>query len=169
MKKVSLLAMLLFPLSVLAADIQMPKSALSTESPNKDRVIAVAEFSDVREAVGTNARTMTIEVLTSHRPTIKSMYADGGMKLCEVKSVSNPERTSGVFCVSAQNNPSTVTIATFKHASGEPMNAREVSRNDFYGTRPLAFGVHGPTHFDCHVINGKNIGACRVAMASNER
>lgn len=154
----------LFSLPALASDIKMPQSALSTDSPNKDRIVLVAKVNNVINGVGTDIQQMTIEKLISNRPTIQSMI-DGSPKLCEIESKSNPVCKHGGIIVLAENNPATLTIATFKHASGEPMNVREVSWNEFHDAKSAVIGNNGPIHLDCHFKNGRKTSICR--MASN--
>lgn len=165
MKKVlgSLLAVLLFPSLVFAADIQMPSSALSNVAPNDQKVVSVAEFNNLGGHAGQNPRKMTIRELVSSRPTIGS--ADD-MRLCVVESISNPERIGGGFCVSARTSSAIVTVATFKNATGTPINGeRTIAVRDFVAGAIRA-QAKGAVNFDCIVKDGKNSGVC--VMASNE-
>lgn len=157
--------------SVLAAELQMPPSALSTESPNKDRIIMVAEFDDLADTVrglpGNNPVEMTVEKLTSDRATIGLAGPAGGKKLCVVQSVSNPTFVAGGTCVSAQNAPSTITVATFRNANGIPSDVRDVPRGDFYRENNMltVSSTDGALYFNCRMDDGRNTGTCRMVSS----
>lgn len=147
--------------SVLAAELQMPPSALSNVPPNDQKVVAVAQFDPSHSSVGQNPKEMTVRELVSNRSTIGS--ADEKM-LCVVESVSNPERKSGGICVSAKTTPATLKIATFKNATGTPINPREELHSEFYGEKnaSIALASDGTLHFECvRDDNGRNTGTCK--------
>lgn len=150
-------AVSMFSVSVSAGDIKLPlDSARSDVRPNNQKKVDVVERVDLTRPSASKSGTMTVEQLVSNRPTIAS-GASGGSKLCT---------TDGSTCVSAENNPATIKIATFKHGTGPAKNERTVAWKEFNG-QSASIPADGVTNLDCQVKNGKSTGNCRIA-SSNE-
>lgn len=158
MKKVitvALIAMSMISVSAHAADPKMPlDSARSDVSPNNQKLVNVVERVDLTRRSASKSSTMTVEQLVSNRKTIASSTS-GGSKLCTA---------DGGTCVSAEKNPETITIATFKHGTGAPKNERTIAWGDFNGAT-MATPADGVTNLDCRVKNGKSTGDCRIASS----
>lgn len=145
--------MSMISVSAVAADPKMPlDSARSDVSPNNQKSVEVVERVDLTKPSASKSSTMTVEQLVSNRKTITSS-ASGDSKLCT---------DDGSTCVSAENNPDTITIATFKHGTGAPKNERTIPWKAFNGAT-MSIPADGVTNLDCQVKNGKNTGNCRIA------
>ena len=165
-----LCAMLAFAAS--AGDLKMPPSALSTESPNKDKVVVVAKFGSLGQAIsgvqGEKAHQLTLEALASNRPTIASSTSSA--VLCNVKSIANPVFDSTGICVAEETHAETITVADIKIGKGggaKIQNTYEMPRNQFYGAKSVAPTGSVITKMTCHVIGGNKAIACMV-LASNK-